>query len=273
MRFRTKRVLATVIIAVILIFGVPIFINECYKHGGYVTLWNASDVLSYYGTLLTAAVTIVTLWGTIIFTRKQIHHDNYLREEQEKWRKIETIFTEALNSINPISIFTSTMDNGLADPTAAINLLQKYQISCKTIVDKLNAYLNIVDYPKVKDLHGEMKTVSDQYFQIGQELVNEYTNLRLLSHRQAAQETLDIEARNPGTSSPETILFCRNVLRDTDSIQLEDIQNNIANCNKKFVSEYENSFRKLLQKKGATFEIINRDIQKQANDILYLWRR
>ena len=71
MRFRTKRVLATVIIAVILIFGVPIFINECYKHGGYVTLWNASDVLSYYGTLLTAAVTIVTLWGTIIFTRKQ----------------------------------------------------------------------------------------------------------------------------------------------------------------------------------------------------------
>lgn len=273
MNLRAKRVLATVIITIILIFGVPILINECYKHGGYVTMWDASDVLSYYGTLLTAAVTIVTLWGTIIFTRKQIHHDSYLREEQEKWRKIETVFAESLNSINPISILTTTMDNGLADPTTAINLLQKYQMSCRTTTDKLNAYLNIGDYPKVKDLYVEIKTVSDRYFQIGQELVDEYTNIRLLTHRQTAQETLDIEAKNPGRFSPETVLFCRNVLRDTNLIRLEDVQNNIANCNGKFVSEYENSFRKLLQKKGATFEIINHEIQEQANAILYLWRK
>lgn len=273
MKFKSKRVLVAIVIAVILIFGVPILINECYKHGGYVTVWDAPDVLSYYGTVLAAGVTIATLCGTIIFTRKQILRDSYLREEQEKWRKIETIFAESLNSIHPISILTATMDNGLVDPTAAINLLQKYQISCRTTADKLNAYLNIADYPKVKDLHREMKKVSDRYFQISQELVDGYTNLRLFTHKQTAQETLDIETRNPGRFPPETVLFCRNVLRDTDPMRLEDIQNNIANCRNKFVSEYESSFRKLLQKKGATFEIINQQIQEQANAILCFWRK
>ena len=60
MKFKSKRVLVAIVIAVILIFGVPILINECYKHGGYVTVWDAPDVLSYYGTVLAAGVTIAT---------------------------------------------------------------------------------------------------------------------------------------------------------------------------------------------------------------------
>lgn len=38
--------------AAAILVGVPILINECYKAGGrYVTMWEASDVLSYYGTV------------------------------------------------------------------------------------------------------------------------------------------------------------------------------------------------------------------------------
>lgn len=255
MKLKSKWILAAVVIAAILIFGVPILINECYKHGGYITVWDASAALSYYGAVLAAGVTIVTLWGTIVFTRKQIFRDSYLREEQEKWRKIETIFAEALNSINLVSIFIATMDNGSIDPTAAIHLLQKYQISCRTTADKLNAYLNIADYPKVKNLCDEMKTMSDRYYQIGQELVDEYTNLRLLTQRQEAQETLDIETKHPGTFPPEVVTFYANVLWDTDSMRLRDIQNNIANCNGKLISEYDSSFKELLRKRERPLKL------------------
>ena len=58
--------------AVLFIIGGPIIINELYKTGkGYLTLWGAADVLSYYGTLLGAVATIVAVVLTIRFTKKQ----------------------------------------------------------------------------------------------------------------------------------------------------------------------------------------------------------
>lgn len=273
MKPQLRKILSVLFIVVLLILGIPFLINECYKHGGYVTLWDAADVLSYYGTVIGAAVTIATLWGTIVFTRKQIHHDSYLREEKEKWMKIETVFAEALSSLNPIGVLTATLDNGLTDPTTAIILLQKYQMACRTATDKLNAYLNIIDYPKVKTLLDGMVTASAQYVQISQELVDEYSKFRLFTHRRIAQETLNIEAKSPGAFSPETILFCQNVLRDTDAMRLEDIEKNVAKCNGKFVAQYESSFKELLRAKGSTFEIISNEIQKQADAILYFWRK
>ena len=48
-------------VAVILI-GVPVLINECYKVGdGYITIWDAQDVLSYYGTLVGAVIAVATI--------------------------------------------------------------------------------------------------------------------------------------------------------------------------------------------------------------------
>lgn len=62
---------ALVIAALAAIVGVPIIINECYKaNSGYMTIWGAEDVLSYYGTILGALVTVATIVVTISFTRK-----------------------------------------------------------------------------------------------------------------------------------------------------------------------------------------------------------
>ncbi len=48
-----KRMIITIAVLLCVLFlvvGVPIIINECYKIGGSITLWNAADVLAYYGT-------------------------------------------------------------------------------------------------------------------------------------------------------------------------------------------------------------------------------
>ena len=68
----TKWIL-TAVIALLLIVGVPIIINECYKkNSGYITMWSAADVLAYYGTILGALVAVATVVVTILFTYKQI---------------------------------------------------------------------------------------------------------------------------------------------------------------------------------------------------------
>jgi hypothetical protein len=53
---------------IILLVFVPIIINEAYKADtGYVTVWNAEDVLSYYATILGAVATIAAVVGTILY--------------------------------------------------------------------------------------------------------------------------------------------------------------------------------------------------------------
>ena len=66
---------------VLLTFGIPIIINEVYKsNSGYLTLWDASDVLSFYSVILSGIITIGSLIVTIYFskkdTEKQIKHSH-----------------------------------------------------------------------------------------------------------------------------------------------------------------------------------------------------
>ena len=64
---------------IIFIVGVPIIINECYKtNSGYMTMWSAADVLSYYGTILGVLVAAATITVTISFTQKSKNREDEL---------------------------------------------------------------------------------------------------------------------------------------------------------------------------------------------------
>lgn len=71
MKKRMIITIAVLLCVLLLVVGIPIMINECYKIGGYITLWSAADVLAYYGTILGAIVSAV-LAGIIHSTRKMI---------------------------------------------------------------------------------------------------------------------------------------------------------------------------------------------------------
>lgn len=87
------------------IIGIPIIINECYKaNSGYTTVWNGADVLGYYGSILGSVIAISTLAITIVFTKKQIQRDNFIKNETEKWAKVEGVFATVLDDINPIRV-------------------------------------------------------------------------------------------------------------------------------------------------------------------------
>lgn len=271
---RRKFIAIAVCIIIFFVIVVPIGINECYKIGpGYITKWDAADVLSYYGTVLGATATATAMVATITFTRKQIDRDSYLKNEKEKWAKIEAVFVDALNKINPMFPLTSTMDTSFSNPTTAINTIQKYQVDCQMATDQLNAYLNIADYPKVKKLIDEIIHASAQFREIYQEGVEAYTQLRTFQHRDTAKETLDIEAKYPNSFSKEELAFCEENLNETNGLRLEDIQKSITQLNEKVISAYHGTYRALLQLKGSIFETINTEIQKEADNILHLWGR
>ncbi len=59
------------LLSIVLIFLIPIMINESYKsNSGYLTLWNAEDVLAFYSVVLSGIITFVALFITIKHSRK-----------------------------------------------------------------------------------------------------------------------------------------------------------------------------------------------------------
>ena len=271
---KAVKIVLIILGAMFLIIGVPIVINECYKtNSGYTTVWDGADLLGYYGAILGSVIAVATLAVTIIFTKKQIQRESYIRTEAEKFSKLETVFLEILDSINPIETMKKVMDNGFTDPTKAINILQKYQLNCKTACDRLNAHLNMSDYPKFKKIIDSISSISEEFVSISQGEIDQYSDLRLWSHRETALKMLQNEEILPGSFSPKDIAFSKDIVEKTSTIDYANIEKTIATLNGNFVDLYETKFRGLLQLYGATFEESKTEIHKKADDILRIGRK
>ena len=255
--------------AVFLVVGVPIIINECYKANcGYITVWDGSDLLGYYGTILGSVIAVISIIVTIAFTKKQIQRDSFLKNENEKWDRLKSIFLQTLSDINPMRILKDVMDNGFTDPTKAITLLQRYQLDCKIANDLLNAHLNMNDYPKFKELIDSIATTAEVFVDISQKEIDQYSDFRLLQHKDTALEMLSIEKERPGSFSKENIAFNKDILEKTKTISHESINRQITQLNTEFIQAYEEKYRALLQLTGSTFETIAIETQRQADSML-----
>ena len=255
--------------AVFLVVGIPIIINECYKANcGYITVWDGSDVLGYYGTILGSVIAVISIIVTIAFTKRQIQRDSFLKNENEKWDRLKSIFLQTLSDINPMRILKDVMDNGFTDPTKAITLLQRYQLDCKIANDLLNAHLNMNDYPKFKELIDSIATTAEVFVDISQKEIDQYSDFRLLQHKDTALEMLSIEKERPGSFSKENIAFNKDILEKTKTISHESINRQITQLNTEFIQAYEEKYRALLQLTGSTFETIAIETQRQADSML-----
>ena len=255
--------------AVFLVVGIPIIINECYKANcGYITVWDGSDVLGYYGTILGSVIAVISIIVTIAFTKKQIQRDSFLKNENEKWDRLKSIFLQTLSDINPMRILKDVMDNGFTDPTKAITLLQRYQLDCKIANDLLNAHLNMNDYPKFKELIDSIATTAEVFVDISQKEIDQYSDFRLLQHTDTALEMLSIEKERPGSFSKENIAFNKDILEKTKTISHESINRQITQLNTEFIQAYEEKYRALLHLTGSTFETIAIETQRQADSML-----
>lgn len=255
--------------AVFLIIGIPIIINECYKANcGYITVWDGPDVLGYYGTILGSVIAVISIIVTIAFTKRQIQRDSFLKNENEKWDRLKSIFLQTLSDINPMRILKDVMDNGFTDPTKAITLLQRYQLDCKIANDLLNAHLNMNDYPKFKELIDSIATTAEVFVDISQKEIDQYSDFRLLQHKDTALEMLNIEKERSGSFSKENIAFNKDILEKIKTISHESINRQITQLNTEFIQAYEEKYRALLQLTGSTFETIAIETQRQADSML-----
>ena len=263
-----KIILGILVISAFLV-GIPIVINECYKANcGYSTAWDASAMLGYYGTILGAIITVVTLVATITFTKKQIQRESFLKNESEKWSKLKSIFLDILSNINPMGTLKEVMDNGFIDPTKAIHILQRYQMNCKTSTDLLNAYLNMNDYPKVKHLIDGIAEMAEEFVDISSGEIEQYSDFRILQNKDSAYQMVEIEKARPGSFSKENLATNQEIIKKLKNISSENINSQIAFYNSEFIRVYETKYRALLQSIGSTFETLEVATAQEADRLL-----
>ena len=262
-------IILSIIVISVLVFGIPIVINEYYKANcGYSTEWDAAAMLGYYGTVLGSIITVATLVATITFTKKQIQRESFLKAQSEKWSKLKSIFLEILSNINPMVTLKEVMDNGFIDPTKAIHILQRYQMNCKTSTDLLNAYLNMNDYPKVRHLIDGIAEMAEEFVDISSGEIEQYSNFRILQNKDSAYQMLEIEKAHPGSFSKENLATNQEVIEKSKTISNENINSQIAHFNSEFIRVYETKYRALLQSIGSTFETLESESMREADRLL-----
>ena len=267
-----KKIIKIIIFFIVLffvVFGIPIIINECYKvDSGYITMWDVSAMLGYYGSILGTSITVITLVATISFTKKQIKRESFLKIENEKWYKLKSVFLEILQDINPIIVFKDVIDNGFIDPTKTINILQKYQMNCKTSTDLLNSYLNVKDYPKVKHLIDGITEITAELVNITSGEIEQYSNYLILQHKDLFYKMMEIEKNCPGSVSIEDLAVNQESIEKLKTINNEEINSQIKYFNGELVKVYESKYRNLLQMVGSTFEMLEVETMQEADRLL-----
>jgi len=226
---------------------IPIIINESYKygalHGGYITMWDAADVLSYYGSLLGSVSTILALVITIVFTKKQIQRDRFLELNCAKWEKVDLTVTQILMDISPLKMCNFEVLSGSVTENLQIiisNLLH-YESTAKTSLNIIICYVNPIDYKKIADFITELHDSILQFCKIGDELLDEYLALQ--------------------TSALEN----GGIIPNTELLQHLDKTTEI---NKRIPQAHDVTYQKLLNMKRDVFEKIYAEIEVEANQKL-----
>lgn len=163
--------IAVLLGSMLLAFGVPITINECYKAGGYITLWDAADVLGYYGIILGAVVSIGILAVTIYYNRCQLVQEAKRQSQMRKWQMIEQSTTDALDAIHPYNLRDIALNDIEQSSVKLYESIVEYRINAKKAVDRFRLIIDTEDYSLAKNLSNKIQRVTQQCIDLQQEYI------------------------------------------------------------------------------------------------------
>lgn len=274
MKVKAVKILFIIVAGIILIAGVPVAINEAYKaNTGYLTLWTAADVLSYYGTILGAATTIGALIATILFTKRQIQRQSYIDLQEKKWDKIDALVSDALETIHP-SRMNEILANAIwKDKGEVISDLHLYIHRLHLAQDSLIGNISSEDYKEIKAVVDGILNAAQQYSDIALELINLHSKFLQLKMRENAQTSLRIMQANPNTYDAKLADEYLQLIQEYGDLSNESIINEINKVQSKITELHHNGYINLLAQKRQTFSEITEKRNQEANKILNLRKK
>lgn len=267
---KKRKALATIsLLMIILIIGIPIFINESYKIGGYITKWGAADVLSYYGTVLGSLISVAVLAATIQFTRKQIQYDQFVKDLSEKWNNIDSIIVNAIEAVQPLQVSQMVYaDVGYEHAGETINKLQCHIMEMKMSLDMLNCHLAPTEGERLNSLIEQILQCMDSVELLANQMIQQLSCLQKNKLHESYKELLRLASQSPDMTDENTLQSYRSGLRENPYTPPDQITQEIGSIGVKLVNLYNTTYRALLSKKREVFSIIEKENTERAATIL-----
>lgn len=266
---RTITLISSLVGLLFLTIGVPIIINECYKAGGYITLWQAEDVLSYYGTILGATVSVAVLAATILFTRKQIRHDQFVNRQSQKWKSVDAIIIQAIEAVQPLQVAQMVYaDIGYEHAGETINKLQRHIMNMKKSLDMLNCHLDSTEGKRLGVLVQQILLCMEEVESLAQQMVLQLSCIQKNKLHENYKELLRLAVQSPGTVDDNTIQNYQDYLKTNPYTSPDKITEEIGNIGLKLVGVYNSTYQSLLNKKREVFFEIEKENAEKADKIL-----
>lgn len=250
------KIIGFIVALFVVIFIIPIIINECYKlNCGYITMWSAADMLSFYGILLESVASVFLLAITIAYNRKQIVYEKNLQQQQERYRDIEKIFNQALDNIHPLEIQNIIGDAAKASSTELLYIqLTMYEAKAKAAVDQLRLSINENDYKELNALANKISEVMEEFVRIKNSYI-EFFYDSLLS-----KMALQIMKNEEGSSKLTQLCFLQFIS------ECKEKSKEICD---RLLKIYDEKYQPLIQQKKEVFKQINEQILFDSKKMLH----
>lgn len=258
---KKQKILLYVLITLFAIVGIPIVINELYKiDNGYITLWGASEMLSYYGTILGAGATILAVILTIRFTRQQINHEYFISKEKLKWEKIDNLFQEHFKKIMPTEIIQIYYPyEKITKPIPYIEKIKIKIIEIKTSPEWIKSYINPVEYEKISDYVNVLETFDADICNICEKIIEYLAQIVKNELYVQVQKTIDEQKEK---LSDEELENYKKILMNNPYVKPEEVFESIDKCTRELLAIQEKKFPNLLNSKRDIFNNIYDEINK-----------
>lgn len=256
---------------VILIFavGIPVAINESYKVGkGYITLWNASDVLIYYGSLLGAVVTETVFAGTVIFTCKQIQKQSYENRERGRWNQIDEVVTLALKQIHPLKISKIAAQGTQVKTGVILTELAEYGMNAKSALDMINCYVTAKDYKKLEPLIINILNIIEECCKISEAYSEQYKWIIQAEERNVSLRLLKAEEKRPNSISEKQIEEYKRRIENIPKFDINIFNQRLKSIGEELIKIHSMIYRPLLMQKREVFDAIYDEIDNMSVEIL-----
>lgn len=228
------------------VVGVPLLIGKCLVN---VSDLSVSDILAYCGTIIGAASTIFALWGTIWFTRRQIKQERYIQNKRTEWRALESVYDDFLIKLNPLCLLNRIESNMIFvnnkdDIENALHILYQYKFDCINVPYQISLSGGAMWKTKLRKLSGKISDIAMKYMALSENGIDIYRQFRELAARGITNGMIPKE---------------------------------LMDAHKKFqmdlIQEASNSYQTVQILKMVTFKQIYADIEKEADQMLYFWRK
>ncbi len=162
---RWSTLVAIITTLLFLLIGVPIIINELYKYpGGYYTLWNPSDVLQFYGSVLGAVGTAVAIYISLFLAKRTAQAEI----EKERLNNQYMILSATV-----LKIKNALLLKDCEAPSTTIFELKSEAKKAEIAI--LNVTRMIVeDWPKVQASIDKDDSVQNDYFEMTTDFIAEF---------------------------------------------------------------------------------------------------